>query len=283
MNKIPALFLSLIFLSSCGQNKNDYIVTIDTPYGQMVAVLYDETPKHKENFIKLAREGFYDSLLFHRVISGFMIQGGDPQSKNALSGQPLGNGGPGYTIPAEFNSNFYHHKGALSAARLPDQQNPGKESSGSQFYIVQGRPIMAEELTIDQMNFNQAVRIYFSNPAHQAINDSLARLYNSGDMTGYMKQLMGLADDMEKETGIKLKKDVPEEMVKAYTTLGGAPHLDGQYTVFGEVISGLEVIDQIAALPTAGERPVKDVRMTMKVEELPRKKIKERFGYSFDN
>src|SRR5688572_12438549 len=126
------LSVSLIF-SSCAQKK-DFVVTFKTPYGDMVAILYDETPKHKENFIKLAKEHYFDSLLFHRVIQEFMIQGGDPDSKNATPGQHLGSGGPTYTIPAEFNPKFVHEKGALSAARTPDAQNPTKASSGSQFY-----------------------------------------------------------------------------------------------------------------------------------------------------
>jgi cyclophilin family peptidyl-prolyl cis-trans isomerase len=284
MHKTMAALLSLAVMSSCGQNKKDFVVTIDTPHGQMIAILYDETPKHKENFLKLAREGFYDSLLFHRVIRDFMIQGGDPDSRKAAPGQHLGSGGPGYTIPAEFNPMFFHHKGALSAARLGDQQNPQKESSGSQFYIVHGRKFSKEELTIDQMKFGQAAQAYLTNPANQAINDTLAAYYNSGDMNRYMQKLLSHAEDMEKETGIKVRKDVPDGVVQAYSTLGGAPHLDGQYTVFGEVIKGLDVIDRIATVPTApGDRPIDDVRMKMKVEELTRKEIEKRYGYTFES
>src|SRR6187401_2527174 len=124
MNKLFSLLFLLILVSSCGQDKNDYVVTIKTKYGDMVAILYDETPKHKENFIKLAKEHYFDSLLFHRVIQGFMIQGGDPDSKKAQPGQRLGSGGPGYTVDAEINPKYFHEKGALSAARLNDQQNP---------------------------------------------------------------------------------------------------------------------------------------------------------------
>ena len=130
----------MLSLTGCTQKK-DHVVTIKTKFGDMVAILYDETPKHKENFIKLAKEHYYDSLSFHRIIEGFMIQGGDPDSKRAKPGQRLGNGGPGYTVEAEINPKFFHEKGALSAARLSDQVNPTKASSGSQFYIVQGRII----------------------------------------------------------------------------------------------------------------------------------------------
>src|SRR5688572_740856 len=132
------IFTLLLSMESCSQ-KTDYVVTIKTNHGDMIAILYDETTKHKENFIKFVKEHYFDNLLFHRVIQGFMIQGGDPQSKGAGPGQRLGNGGPGYTIPAEINPKFFHEKGALSAARLGDEANPTKASSGSQFYIVQGK------------------------------------------------------------------------------------------------------------------------------------------------
>ena len=143
-------------MSSCAQD-SDYVVTIKTKHGDMVAVLYDETPKHKENFIKLAKEHFFDSTLFHRVIEGFMIQGGDPESKTAVPGQPLGRGGPGYTVDAEFNPKFFHERGALSAARLGDQQNPTKASSGSQFYVVQGTVMTEAELKFDPEKFDKAM------------------------------------------------------------------------------------------------------------------------------
>src|SRR5690242_317617 len=136
-NPIFVIVLLLFFLGACAQKK-DFLVKIKTNYGEMVAILYDETPKHKQNFIKLAKEHYLDSTLFHRVIEGFMIQGGDPISKHAGPGMSLGNGGPGYTIQAELNPKFFHKKGALAAARLGDDQNPSKASSGSQFYIVQG-------------------------------------------------------------------------------------------------------------------------------------------------
>lgn len=191
-------------------------VKIHTEYGDMIAVLYNETPKHKDNFVKLANEKYYDGTLFHRVIKNFMIQGGDPDSKNAAPGQMLGNGGPAYTIPAEFMAEkFFHKKGALAAARLGDNVNPKRESSGSQFYIVQG----------------------------QVYNDSILNL-------------------MEKYYGKKLSP----EMRVAYSTVGGTPHLDGQYTVFGEVIEGLDVIDKIAAMKTGpNDRPATDVKMTVTV------------------
>ncbi len=170
-------------------------VKISTKYGDMVAELYDETPIHRDNFIKLVKEGFYDGTLFHRVIPGFMIQGGDPVSKDDTPNTRIGNGGPGYTLPAEFNPQFFHKKGALAAARMGDAVNPKKESSGSQFYIVEGQ--VYDNNTIDL--FAQRMGIEFS-PAQK----------------------------------------------KVYTTVGGTPHLDANYTVFGELVEGLEIISKIS-------------------------------------
>jgi peptidyl-prolyl cis-trans isomerase B (cyclophilin B) len=248
----------------------------------MVAILYDETPKHKENFIKLAKDHFFDSTLFHRVIEGFMIQGGDPDSKKAQPGEPVGRGGPGYTIDAEFNPKFFHERGALSAARLGDAQNPTKASSGSQFYIVQGTKMTEEELKTDLLKLNQAMQQYFQNPANRGAYDSIVRLYESGDQKAYQQYMMDLKPKVEQATGINTAKTVPPEILKSYTTVGGAPNLDGEYTVFGKVIKGFEVIDKIAAVPKdPGDRPAVDIRMTVTVEEMPKKKIEELYGYKY--
>jgi cyclophilin family peptidyl-prolyl cis-trans isomerase len=288
MNKSLIAFslMVLSLVSSCAQKsgKSDYVVTIKTSYGDMVAILYDETPKHKANFIKLAKEHYFDSLLFHRVIAGFMIQGGDPDSKHAQPGQPLGQGGPGYTVDAEFNPNLFHEKGALSAARLGDEQNPTKASSGSQFYIVQGTVIPSsdlEDLRIDQMKFNTAFRQVMQNPANQPLIDTLNKIYLTGDMQAYKKKIFSLVPRIEKETGMTLAKFVSPEKIKAYTSVGGAPHLDGGYTVFGKVIKGLEIIDKIASVQTNGERPLEDIRMVVMVEEMPKSKITKLYGYVF--
>ena len=288
MNKSLIAFslLVLSLVSSCAQKsgKSDYVVTIKTSYGDMVAILYDETPKHKANFIKLAKEHYFDSLLFHRVIAEFMIQGGDPDSKRAQPGQLLGQGGPGYTVDAEFNPNLFHEKGALSAARLGDEQNPTKASSGSQFYIVQGTVILSsdlEDLRIDQMKFNTAFRQVMQNPANQPLIDTLNKIYLTGDMQAYKKKIFSLVPRIEKETGMTLANFVSPEKIKAYTTVGGAPHLDGGYTVFGKVIKGLEIIDKIASVQTNGERPLEDIRMVVMVEEMPKSKITKLYGYVF--
>ncbi len=279
------IFVFILLMTSCAQNKKDYVVTIKTEYGDMVAILYDETPQHKANFIKLAQQHFFDSLLFHRVIQGFMIQGGDPNSKKAKPGEHLGNGGPGYTIPAEFNTKFFHEKGALSAARLADQQNPSKASSGSQFYIVQGTVLSAIDvngLKYDQAKLMTGLRKMFEDPVNKGLLDSLNQLYYAGDMQVYQARLIELAPRVEKSTGMKVSKDISEEKIKVYTTIGGAPHLDDEYTVFGKVIKGLEVIDKIAFGPRDNsDRPVKDIQLFISVEEMPRKKITKEFGYQY--
>lgn len=276
-----AVLLLACCLTGCAQKK-DHVVTIKTKYGDMVAILYDETPKHKANFIKLAKEHFYDSLIFHRVIEGFMIQGGDPESKKAQPGQRLGNGGPGYNVDAEINPKFFHEKGSLSAARLADQVNPTKASSGSQFYIVQGKKMSANEVKIDPQKFNMAMQQFFQKPENKVYYDTIAQLYQTRDAKAYEAYIGRLKPIVENQLGTKVEKDVSPEMLQAYTTLGGTPSLDGQYTVFGKVIKGLEVIDKIAAVAKdAADRPTEDVRMTVSVEELPKSKIEKLYGYKY--
>lgn len=248
----------------------------------MVAILYDETPKHKQNFIKLAKEHFFDSTLFHRVIPGFMVQGGDPESKKAQSGQHLGNGGPGYTIDQEINAKFFHEKGSLSAARLGDQMNPTKASSGSQFYIVQGKQYSENELKTDPQKYSEALQKFFQKPENKKYYDSMGTFYRSRDSKGYENYIISLKPLVEQQLNVKVDKEVSPELLKAYTTTGGAAHLDGQYTVFGKVIKGLEVIDKIAAQPKdQADRPIEDVRMQVIVEEFSKKKIEKLYGYKF--
>jgi peptidyl-prolyl cis-trans isomerase B (cyclophilin B) len=283
MNKLFfAFLLFIITLAGCAQKKSkDYVVTIKTSYGDMVAILYDETPKHKENFIKLAKEHYFDSLLFHRVIPSFMIQTGDPNSKKAQPGEHLGSGGPDYTIDAEFVPQYFHEKGALSAARQNDDRNPTKASSASQFYIVQGMVVPEATLKYDQMKLMMGLREIVSKPENKALLDSLNLLYST-DLKAYENKIFSLAPRVEKVTGQSVTKTVAPERVKAYTTVGGAPHLDDQYTVFGKVIKGLEVVDKIAALQRdAADRPLEDVRLFVTVEEMPRKKIEKEYGYKY--
>lgn len=274
-------------LTSCAQNKKESVITIKTSYGDMVAILYDETPKHKANFIKLANAKFYDSLLFHRVISEFMIQGGDPNSKKAVAGQPLGDGGPGYTVDAEINPKLFHERGALSAARLGDGVNPTKASSGSQFYVVQGKKYSAEELDQYETNIRgqrkaQLLREIIMMPENQALLAEIQQHQQAQD-GAWMNSFFEKSDTLI----VKVKPDYKpfaftSEQKTAYTTVGGTPFLDGDYTVFGKVIKGLEVIDKIAAVQKGPQdRPMEDVRMTVTVQELTRKKIEKDYGYIF--
>lgn len=272
----------LLFAGRSAGQKTDYVVTIKTKFGDMIAILYDETPKHKANFIKLANEHFFDSLLFHRIIEGFMIQGGDPASKKAKPGERLGFGDPGYTIDAEFNPKFFHEKGALSAARMNDQANPTKASNGSQFYIVQGKVTSEEELRTDPEKFTAALQKFFENPENLSLYDSLRKMAQAGDTKRYEATILGLKPRIEKATGINTTKDVSPEKLKAYSTIGGVPRLDGNYTVFGRVIKGLDVVDKIAAQPKdPADRPLDDIRMFVTVTTMPKKKIEKIYGYKY--
>jgi len=242
----------------------DQLVEITTEYGKMVLKLYNETPLHRDNFIKLVSQGFYDSLMFHRVIKNFMIQGGDPQSKTAPSGMMLGNGDLPYKIPAEFNQKLYHKKGVLAAAR---DDNPKKESSACQFYIVQGKKFTMPELTNlrNQINYNNKSKMLQdmtnSDSVMAKINDYKLR----GDKDGlhsYMLSLQPIVDEMYKPMEVYYTSD----QLTKYMTDGGTPFLDMSYTVFGEMISGFNVLDSIATVPCdANNRPLKDVRMQVKL------------------
>jgi peptidyl-prolyl cis-trans isomerase B (cyclophilin B) len=284
---VIALFVAMLSVSCAGgdDGPKEDVVTIHTPYGDMVVILFDETPKHKENFLKLVNEKYYDSTLFHRVIDGFMIQGGDPDSKKAQAGAHLGQGGPEYTIPAEFNANLFHEKGALAAARTSDQVNPQKASSGSQFYIVHGTVVpeaQMEQFKVNSGKMQQAFQQMYQSGEHKPLFDSLEIIYRSGDQAAYEAKIKSLIPRVEKATGIKVSNDITPEKVKVYGAVGGTPMLDGEYTVFGKVIKGLDVVDKIAVVEKdASDRPVTDVRVTMTVEKMSRKKIEKEYGYEY--
>ena len=243
-------------------------VKISTTMGDITVRLYDETPLHRDNFLKLASEGFFNGTLFHRVIKDFMIQGGDPESKGAPAGKNLGSGGPGYNIPAEIQPALFHKRGALSAARLGDEVNPAKESSGSQFYIVWGKVYKAPELKQleHQMKMQQEQNIF--NALAMEHREEIMNLRRNRDRDG----LMVLQDKLAKITMEKSKEmgapTFTPEQVEAYTTQGGTPFLDGGYTVFGEVEEGLDVVEAIQKVETAmGDRPKTDVVMNVTVLE----------------
>jgi len=231
---VVAFLSSLIVFSASAQKKDSTIkkkdrkrdVLIQTTMGDIVIRLSDSTPLHRDNFLKLVKVGYYDSALFHRVIKDFMIQGGDPNSKRAVAGKPLGDGGPGYTVPAEFRKTLFHKKGVIAAARSGDNVNPTKASNGSQFYITQGKVFSDAGL------------------------DSVERFRLNG-------------------------RKIPAEQREVYKTIGGTPHLDQGYTVYGEVVKGLEVVDKIAVVQTSKaqdrDRPLQDVRI-IKVKLIKRKR-----------
>ena len=241
---------------------NETLVCLETTMGNITVKLYNETPKHRDNFIKLTKEGVYDSTLFHRVIKNFMIQAGDPESKNASDTTMLGNGDVGYTIPAEFNNKFFHKKGVLAAARQGDEVNPNRESSGCQFYIVTGRKFSEAQMITMENQMNDA-RL-------DAVFDSLARKHmkeiykmrKAGDEAG----LLALQDELEAQAREEVDKQpalkYTKEQIQAYTTIGGAPHLDGAYTVFGEVVDGMDVVEKIEKVGTnRADRPKVDIRI----------------------
>ena len=242
-------------------------VKIQTSLGDIIVRLYDETPRHRDNFVKLAQEGYFDGTLFHRVIKDFMIQGGDPDSKGAPAGKNLGTGGPDYTIPAEFvYPQLFHKRGALSAARTGDEVNPNRESSGSQFYIVWGKTYKPAELKQmeRQMAMQQEQAVF-----NRLVGENKAKIMELRRNRA-RAALQELQDDLIAQThAICSEEGAPkftEEQVKAYTTVGGTPFLDNQYTVFGEVEEGLDVVEQIQNVSTGrNDRPVDDVVMTVTV------------------
>lgn len=247
-------------------------VKIDTSLGEITVRLYDETPLHRDNFVKLAKEGYFDGMLFHRVIRDFMIQGGDPDSKTASPGQSLGTGGPGYTIEAEIRKDLFHKRGALAAARQGDQVNPQRRSSGSQFYIVWGQIYKEGQLRqlSKQMEMQQMQQIFDTLAMEH--RDEVLRLRKERNHAG----LQELQDKLVAETEAKFKamkekgeiSGLSDEQIRIYTTVGGTPHLDGQYTVFGEVVEGLDVVEKIQDAETSSsDRPEEDIKMKMTILE----------------
>ena len=272
-NKILLICLAFIALTACNagskrqtnhhmENEKRTLVKLETTMGNITVALYNETPKHRDNFIKLVKEGVYDSTLFHRVIKQFMIQAGDPDSKNASDTAMLGSGDVGYTIPAEFNPKFFHKKGVLAAARQGDDVNPEKASSGCQFYIVTGRKFTEPQLLGMENKLNeQREEALFDSLARQHMKE-IYKMRKSGDNAG----LLEIQDTLEAQARELADKEekfrFTPEQIKAYSTIGGAPHLDGSYTVFGEVTEGMEVVDNIEIAKTnRADRPIENIRI----------------------
>ncbi|MCK3685806.1 peptidylprolyl isomerase [Maribellus sp. YY47] len=266
MNRFRCAILLLAFFTACTssnkktQDPQIVKVELSTDMGNVILELSNETPLHRDNFVKLVNDGYFDGMLFHRVINGFGIQSGDPDSKTAAPGDTLGNGGPGYTIPSEINGTLYHKRGAILAAR---DNNPARASSGSQFFIVQGKVQTDSILNLAEKRINGwlAEHAFINDPHHKTLRDALQLAIDSEDE----KQLSTLSDSIK--AGAENYSDferysIPEAHREVYKTSGGAPHLDQNYTVFGEVIKGMNVVDSIATLPVDPlARPLSDIRI----------------------
>ena len=265
----------LVFIgtsTSIGQTYGKETILISTPYGNIKVKLFKETPLHSKNFIKLVKQGFYDSLLFHRVINNFMIQGGDYDSKSANDTAALGYGDVGYWIPAEFNKKLYHKKGMLAAAREDDEVTPSKESSGSQFYIVMGKAYDSIALRKAEIRVNKdLVQKINYNVAFSGRSMALKNYYMRLDKEGKTDSLKIVRRQLVDPISIAAYEKTPHftytaAQKKTYATLGGTPHLDMNYTIFGEVVEGLDVIDKIAAVKTdKNDRPKENVRMKISI------------------
>ena len=269
---ILSIGLSLMAFTSTiySQEKNDMIkpnydpddalVELHTTMGDIIVELYNDTPLHRDNFLKLVKDGYYDGVLFHRVIDSFMIQTGDPDSKDAQPGQRLGGGDPDYTIAAEINYPVHYNKyGALAAARTGDAVNPERRSSGSQFYIVTGRKISAEQFEQMQLrNHQQELEKTFQQLALQH-REEIVAFQEAGDDTALEELRQRLIKETEETVNTRV---IPENVKQDYINKGGAPHLDGAYTVFGEVVKGMDVVEKIQKVETdENDRPLEDVRV----------------------
>jgi len=276
MKKIVLLLFIVAAFSACDDSNSDKLVTIKTNFGEMTVLLYEETPLHKANFLELAESGKYDSTIFHRVIESFMIQGGDMHLNKPT--QELADD----RIDAEIVDTFFHEKGALAAARQPDNVNPAKKSSSCQFYIVQGRVWSEEELTLDQQKLNEGIRVLLRMEKYDSLKQQFAQLQREGKGHAIGDLIMASRELVEQELGMDLAKEISTEKLDAYSSLGGYPPLDGEYTVFGRVVEGLEVIDKIASVQKApGDRPLDDIFIFMEMKKMSKTEITKKYGYEY--
>jgi peptidyl-prolyl cis-trans isomerase B (cyclophilin B) len=268
-----SLFISAV-LVACGDKNKDYLVKIKTSYGDMTVLLYNETPFHKKNFLELAKAGKYDSTIFHRVMEDFMIQGGNFHEKNGTVESVVSR------IPANFVEGFYHTKGTLAAARQPDDANPDKMSSSCQFYIVDGTPW--EMMSTDINTLYAKMTELLQDPANAELIEEYQAVYATRDNKAVMDFLVSKRKIVEEKFNIDVSIDPKTGNNEAYKKLGGAPHLDGEYTIFGRVVEGMDVIDKIAAVKVGrGNRPVVPLPMTMEIIEMKKKDITEQYGYEY--
>lgn len=276
MRNFLVLTTSILLLASCGGGGTDKLVTIHTEMGDMTVLLYEETPMHKANFLELAESGQYDSTVFHRVIENFMIQGGNVYEKTG------GMEPEEARVPAEIVDGFYHTKGALAAARQPDQVNPEKQSSSCQFYIVDGTPW--DQMATDQnMLFNKIGELLQDSTNKPEFFAEFDVFRKNGDRKGYYNWCFSKKDSLESALGLDMTIVPKTGNNEVYQEAGaGYPPLDGEYTVFGKVVEGLDVIDKIAAIKTRpGDRPVSNMYLTMDVKTMSRSEVTDKYGYEY--
>ena len=272
------LLSALVILAvSCSENNTDKdsLVKIHTNLGDITVLLFEDTPKHKESFLSMAEEGMYDSTSFHRVINNFMVQGGDVASKQGFSNESR------RLIPAEITTHHLHAKGALAAARQPDNVNPERKSS-TQFYIVHGRIYSEKEMQTDLGKLNYAAGIYLQSESNLPLRDTLVIMQEQGRMSDLQQILIDLKEEISVYTALDLDKESTPEQIALYTSQGGYPPLDFEYTVFGQVVEGIEVVDKIAVVETGeADTPIEDIFMTMEVIEIPKAEVTEKYGYEY--
>ncbi|UJP65252.1 peptidylprolyl isomerase [Mongoliitalea daihaiensis] len=274
MRALLVIFLAAISFSC--RTEKEYLVKFETKYGDMYAVLFDETPKHKENFVNLAQAGRFDSTDFHRVIKDFMIQGGDVFGKEGLPQEDW------YTVPAEIKPGFIHEKGMIAAARMGNNVNPERRSSGSQFYIVQGKVYDRNELLVDMKLLSESFFKYMQLASNRELMEEYQRLYQSQEFETINQMMLATKSDLEAFYNINLEKNMTQQQIDSYTTVGGTPHLDNEYTVFGKLIQGLDVMEKIAEVETGPrDKPIDPVYMKVSVSQVSKSKITKDFGYEF--